>query len=115
MDASTVPVREKARECVAYTPGMKKTIGTLTALALLGIAAPAFSEWSITNKDNSSYEIKKACGSSSEDWSIAGGVTKRLSIPAGATSCTLTMKNGGGSCTVKDGESCTITSGKISK
>ena len=92
---------------------MKKTL--FAAIGLLFIATPAFAEWSITNKDNSSYELKKACGSSSEDWSIAGGVTKRLSIPAGATSCTLTMKNGGGSCTVKDGESCTIASGKIGK
>ena len=94
---------------------MKKTLGTVAALVLLGIATPALAEWSITNKDHSSYEIKKQCGSSSEDWSIAGGVTKRLSIPAGATTCTLTMKNGGGSCTVKDGESCTIASGKLSK
>jgi hypothetical protein len=92
---------------------MKKTL--FAAIGLLFVATPAFAEWSITNKDNSSYELKKACGSSSEDWSIAGGVTKRLSIPAGATSCTITMKNGGGACTVKDGEGCTISSGKISK
>jgi hypothetical protein len=88
---------------------------TILAVAILILPSVAFAEWSITNKDNSSYELKKACGSSNEDWSIAGGVTKKLSIPAGATSCTITMKNGGGSCTVKDGESCTIQSGKISK
>ena len=87
----------------------------LLAIAILAIPSLAFAEWSITNKDNSSYELKKTCGGTSEDWSIAGGVTKRLSIPAGATSCTIAMKNGGGSCTVKDGESCTIQSGKISK
>jgi hypothetical protein len=88
---------------------------TLLTLAILAFPSLALAEWSITNKDNSSYELKKACGSSSEDWSIAGGVTKKLSIPAGATSCTITMKNGGGACTVKDGESCTIQGGKIAK
>jgi hypothetical protein len=88
---------------------------TILIVAILAFPSLALAEWSITNKDNSSYELKKVCGSNNEDWSIAGGVTKKLSIPAGATSCTITMKNGGGSCTVKDGESCTIKSGKISK
>ena len=86
----------------------------LLVLAILAVPSLALAEWSITNKDNSSYELKKTCGSTKEDWSIAGGVTKKLSIPAGATSCTIEMKNGGGSCTVKDNESCTIKSGKIS-
>ncbi len=87
----------------------------LLVIAIVAIPSLALAEWKITNKDNSSYELKKTCGSTTEDWSIAGGVTKNLSIPAGATSCPIEMKTGGGSCTVKDGESCTIKSGKISK
>ena len=73
----------------------------------------AHAEWSITNKDANSYPIGKDCSGHTEDWSIAGGVTKKLSIPAGATQCTLTLN--GTSCTVKDNESCLIQSGKISK
>jgi hypothetical protein len=88
---------------------------TLLAIAIVAFPSLALAEWTITNKDNSSYELKKTCGGTTESWSIAGGVSKSLSIPAGATSCTITMKNGGGTCTVKDGESCTIRSGQISK
>ncbi len=85
-----------------------------TILAVLGLTtATAFAEWTIRNDDHSSYELKKDCGSKSEDWSIAGKVTKKLSIPAGATSCTITVKRSGTSCTVKDGGTCVISSGKI--
>ncbi len=93
---------------------MKKIFFALS-VGMSTLSATAFAEWSMTNKDNSSYELKKKCGSNSEDWSIAGGVTKKLSIPAGATECTITMKNGGGECTVKDGGECTIQSSKIAK
>ena len=85
-----------------------------TAL-LLGLAGVARAEWSITNKDNSNYELTKACGSSSEAWSIAGGVSHRYSIPAGTTSCTITVKNNGSSCTVHDNEGCVISGGHIAK
>jgi len=78
------------------------------------ISTAAFAEWKITNKDNSNYELIKECGSNKENWSIAGGVTHSYSIPAGATSCTITVKANGSACTVKDGGSCTIQSGKIS-
>jgi hypothetical protein len=98
---------------------------TRTALAAAALAAAAtlavtsgtaFAEWTIRNNDNASYELVKACGSTKEDWSIAGGVTKKLSIPAGTTSCTITVKRTNTSCTVKDGEGCVIDgSGKISR
>ena len=87
---------------------------TLT-LALLALPTIAFAEWEIQNKDANSYELVKKCGDKTEDWSIAGGATKKLSIPAGATSCTLTVKKTNTSCTVKDGEKCVIESSKISK
>jgi len=89
---------------------MKRTLLSLAFLLAPGIA---HAEWEITNKDAASYPLTKACGSNSESWSIAGGVTKKLSIPAGATSCTITLKDT--SCTVKDNESCLIQSGKIAK
>jgi hypothetical protein len=94
---------------------MKKILGLGLIVALMSFSAAAFAEWEITNKDAASYELKKQCGSSSEDWSIAGGVTKKLSIPAGATSCTITVKRSNTSCTVKDNEHCVIQSGKIAK
>ncbi len=88
----------------------------LSITLLLGLTGTAFAEWSITNNDDSSYELTKQCGSSKEDWSIAGKVTKKLSIPAGATTCTITVKKTGSSCTVKDGEKCEIDrTGKITK
>ncbi len=91
-------------------------LGLCTIAAFLGLTtATAFAEWSIRNDDHSSYELKKECGSKSEDWSIAGKVTKKLSIPAGATSCTITVKKSSTSCTVKDGETCVIASSKIKK
>jgi hypothetical protein len=91
-------------------------LALFTTFALLGLTAgTAFAEWSIRNDDHSSYELKKQCGSKTEDWSIAGKVTKKLSIPAGATSCTITVKQSSTSCTVKDGETCVIASGKIAK
>ncbi len=93
---------------------MKKLL--TATLLLVGLTGTAFAEWSITNNDDSSYELTKQCGSSKEDWSIAGKVTKKLSIPAGATTCTITVKKTGSSCTVKDGESCAIDrTGKITK
>lgn len=73
----------------------------------------AHAEWQITNKDANSYAFQKTCGSRTEDFSIAGGTTRKYSIPAGATSCTLTLNNT--SCTVKDNESCEIKSSKIAK
>jgi hypothetical protein len=88
----------------------------VTVFAVLGFTtATAFAEWTIRNDDHSSYELTKACGSKKEDWSVAGKVTKKLSIPAGATSCTITVKKSNTSCTVKDGETCVIASGKIAK
>ena len=94
----------------------RMTARLFTILAVLGLtSATAFAEWSIRNDDHASYDLKKECGSKSEDWSIAGKVTKKLSIPAGATSCTITVKNSKTSCTVKDGETCVIASGKIAK
>jgi hypothetical protein len=88
----------------------------ISIVTLLGLTGSAFAEWSIRNDDHSSYELVKACGSKTEDWSIAGKVEKKLSIPAGATSCTITVKKTKTSCTVKDGETCVIDgSGKISK
>ncbi|MDP2316609.1 MAG: hypothetical protein Q8P41_27190 [Pseudomonadota bacterium] len=80
----------------------------VSTVALPGVA---LAEWSITNSDANSYSLIKACGSKTEDWSIAGGTTKKLSIPAGATSCTIKLKDT--SCTVKDGDACLIKSGKI--
>ena len=75
--------------------------------------ALAHAEWEITNKDANSYAFEKTCGSKTEDFSIAGGTTRRYSIPAGTTSCTLKLNNT--SCTVKDNEGCVIQSGKIAK
>jgi hypothetical protein len=93
---------------------MKRTV--LTAIALLGLTGTAFAEWTIRNDDHSSYELVKDCSGKKEDWSIAGKVTKKLSIPAGATSCTITVKKTKTSCTVKDGETCVIDgSGKIAR
>jgi len=93
---------------------MKTLITSCLFLALS--AGTAFAEWTIRNDDDASYELVKQCGSKTEDWSIAGGTTKKLSIPAGATSCTITVKKTRTSCTVRDGETCTIDgSGKISK
>jgi len=89
-------------------------LSTVFALLTLG-AGTAFAEWTIRNDDHASYELKKECGGRSEDWSIAGKVEKKLSIPAGATSCTITEKRSNTSCTVKDGETCVIASGKIGK
>jgi hypothetical protein len=92
---------------------VRKLLSVCTAAALLLVAAPAFAEWSITNKDHASYELTKTCGGKTEKWSIAGGETKKLSIPAGATSCTITVVKTGTSCTVRDGGSCVIASSKI--
>ena len=89
-------------------------LGFFTAFAVLGLTtATAFAEWTIRNDDHASYELTKECGSKKEDWSVAGKVTKKQSIPAGATSCTITVKQSKTSCTVKDGETCVIASGKI--
>lgn len=91
-------------------------LSLVTAFALLGLTtATAFAEWTIRNDDHASYELAKECGSKKEDWSVAGKVTKKLSIPAGATSCTITVKQSHTSCTIKDGETCVIASGKIAK
>jgi hypothetical protein len=91
-------------------------VSLLTVLAVLGLTtATAFAEWTIRNDDHASYELTKECGSRREDWSVAGKVTKKLSIPAGATSCTITVKESKTSCTVKDGETCVIASGKIAR
>ncbi len=81
------------------------------ALVLLLVPGLAHAEWEITNKDANSYAFKKTCGSKTEDFSIAGGTTRRYSIPAGATSCTLTLNST--SCPVKDGQGCEIKSSKI--
>ena len=95
---------------------LKKLSTAIAALAITAFSTAAFAEWQISNKDNASYELVKQCGSNSkEDWSIAGGVTHAYSIPAGTTSCTITVKNNGSSCTVKEGEACTIQSGTIAK
>jgi hypothetical protein len=88
----------------------------VTILAVLGLTTTsAFAEWSLRNDDHASYELTKECGSKKEDWSVAGKVTKKQSIPAGATACTITLKKSNTSCTVKDGETCVIASGKIAK
>lgn len=79
--------------------------------ALLLVPSVAFAEWEITNSDANSYAFTKTCGSKTENFSIAGGTTRRYSIPAGTTSCTLTLNNT--SCTVKDGQGCLIKSSKI--
>ncbi|MEO8699855.1 MAG: hypothetical protein ABI867_07415 [Kofleriaceae bacterium] len=93
---------------------MKKI--ALTLFVLAGLTGTAFAEWTIRNDDQSSYELTKDCSGKKEDWSIAGKVTKKLSIPAGATSCTITVKKTKTSCTVKDGEACVIDgSGKIAR
>ncbi|HEU0033376.1 MAG TPA: hypothetical protein VFQ53_22245 [Kofleriaceae bacterium] len=94
---------------------MKKKLLALSAVTLLGLTGTAFAEWTIRNDDHSSYELVKECGGKKEDWSIAGKVEKKLSIPAGATSCTITVKSTSTSCTVKDGEGCVIASGKITR
>ena len=95
----------------------KVVLSAVSALALVALGAgTAFAEWTIRNDDSSSYELTKECGGKKEDWSIAGKVTKKLSIPAGTTSCTITVNRTGTSCTVKDGEGCVINgSGKIAK
>ena len=85
----------------------------LAFVTLLLIPAVAHAEWEITNKDANSYAFTKTCGSKTEDFSIAGGTTRKYSIPAGATSCTLTLNNT--SCTVRDNEACEIKSSKIAK
>lgn len=85
----------------------------LALAALLLVPAVAHAEWAITNKDANSYAFTKTCGSKTEDFSIAGGTTRKYSIPAGTTSCTLTLNNT--SCTVRDGEACVIQSSKIAK
>jgi hypothetical protein len=97
-------------------PVRRIKLSLVTTVALLGLTtATAFAEWTIRNDDHASYELTKECGSKKEDWSVAGKVTKKLSVPAGATSCTITVKQSHTSCTVKDGESCVIASGKITK
>ena len=83
------------------------------ALAILLAPGLAHAEWEIANKDANSYAFSKTCGSKTEDFSIAGGTTRRYSIPAGATSCTLTLNST--RCTVKDGDACEIKSSKIAK
>jgi hypothetical protein len=95
----------------------KRTVRLVSILAILGLSTgTAFAEWTIRNDDDASYELIKECGGKKEDWSIAGGVTKKLSIPAGATSCTITVKKTKTSCTVKDGETCVISgTGSIAK
>ena len=93
---------------------MKRTLFALTTV--IALTGTAFAEFSIRNDDDSSYEMTKKCGDKSEDWSIAGKVTKKMSIPAGATSCTFTVKKTSSSCTVKDNDTCVIDrSGKITK
>ena len=93
---------------------MKRTIFALTTV--IALTGTAFAEFSIRNDDDSSYELTKKCGDMSEDWSIAGKVTKKMSIPAGATSCTFTVKKTSSSCTVKDNDTCVIDrSGKMTK
>jgi len=88
----------------------------VSLVTIIGLTGSAFAEWSIRNTDDASYELTKQCGSKTEDWSIAGGASKKLSIPAGATSCTITVKKTKTSCTVKDNETCVIDgSGKISR
>lgn len=86
-------------------------------VALLVLVAPAIAsaEITLTNKDANSYQYTLRCGSTTRDTSIAGGKTDKFSTPAGSTECTLTMKNNSTSCTVKDGGSCVIQSGKIAK
>ena len=58
---------------------MKTLLALTTVLALTGTA---FAEFSIRNDDDSSYELTKKCGDKSEDWSIAGKVTKTNSPSA---------------------------------
>ena len=94
---------------------MKNGVAILMGAAVFLGAGAAMAEWTITNDDHSSYELTKKCGSKQVKWSIAGKVTKKLSIPAGATSCTITVKKTDTSCTVKDREGCVIKSGKIRK
>ena len=92
------------------------TKALVTLFTLVGLTGTALAEWTIRNDDHSSYELVKQCGSKTEDWSIAGKVSKKLSIPAGATSCTITVKRTKTSCTVKDGETCVISgTGAIAK
>ena len=110
----SIPARPPVHHSVRTRMNLRTSL--LTGLTLVCLTGSAFAEWSITNNDNSSYELTKQCGSSKEDWSIAGKVTKKLSIPAGATSCTITVKKTNTSCTVKDNETCVIDgSGKIKK
>ncbi len=90
---------------------------TAVGMALLGVLVPAlaFAEITLTNKDANSYQYTLKCGSTTRETSIAGGKSDKFSTPAGSTECTLTLKNGGTSCTVKDGGSCVIQSGKIAR
>lgn len=88
---------------------MKRLVAVFAAVFV--IPGVAWAEWTITNRDANSYSLVRQCGSKTEDWSIAGGTTKKLSIPAGATSCTVKLKDS--ACTVRDGQSCVIQSGKI--
>jgi hypothetical protein len=82
------------------------------ALAL--ISAPAWADWSITNKDSASYELTAKCGRDKETWWISGGVTKVSSVSEGR-SCTVVMPKSRSSCTVKEGQACVIRAGKIFK
>lgn len=79
------------------------------------IAGPAHAGSGITNVDHIYYDLIRECGGKTEDWSIDGKAAKTLSIPAGATSCTITVKKTDTSCTVKDGDHCVIKNGKIGK
>ncbi|MEN8197447.1 MAG: hypothetical protein ABFS30_13190 [Pseudomonadota bacterium] len=81
----------------------------------MSFAGPARAGSAITNIDQKSYDLIKKCGGETEDWSIDGKAATTLNIPAGVTSCTVTVKKTGTSCTVKDGDHCAIQNGKISK
>lgn len=94
---------------------MRRLTGLVLALGLFLVPTVASAEASITNRDANSYQYTMECGSTKREGSIAGGATNKFSIPAGATQCTITMKSNGTSCTIRDGESCTVQSGKISK
>lgn len=87
---------------------------SLAVVLLVAALTPsvARAEWHIVNEDANSYSMKKDCSGKIEDFSVAGGVDRAYSIPAGATSCTLTLNNT--ACTVKDGGRCVVKSGKIS-
>jgi hypothetical protein len=91
---------------------MRHLVGLVFVGALLAPGL-AHAEWKVINKDANSYSMKRDCSGKVETWSIAGGTEKRLSIPAGATQCTLTLNNT--SCTAKDNETCVIQSAKVAK